>query len=271
MFEDIPQFTSDETLIAEALAGHKPSLEKLIRRHQDYIYNIALKLFLHPEDALDATQEVLIKVVTHLKTFKGESHFRTWLYRITFNHFLNVPPRKMERLLAQHDKQYSGLSGTDDNQQVSEEAIEEVRIMCATAMLMCLDREQRLVYIIGEVFGADHHMGAELFETTPANYRVKLYRAKKDLVQFVTGKCGLINPENPCRCHKKAKAMVAQGVVDKNNMLFNTDFKQKISGIVANRKNEISDNIQLRMQALFQDTPFQIKEKLDKLLNEIII
>lgn len=100
VFKDNLTENTDRLLIEEALAGNKKSLEKLVKKYQDYIYNVALRLFLDPDDALDATQEVLIKVVTHLKTFKGESNFKTWLYRIVFNHFLNTPKRKMELVFA---------------------------------------------------------------------------------------------------------------------------------------------------------------------------
>ena len=80
----------DLRLIDEALKGSSKSLEQLIKRHQHYIYNVALKMVLSPFDAEDITQEVLIKVVTKLSQFEGKSDFRTWLYRITFNHFLKI-------------------------------------------------------------------------------------------------------------------------------------------------------------------------------------
>ncbi len=265
-----PDYSSDadNALIGAALAGDDRSLELLIKRHQDYVYNVSLKLFSDPEDAQDATQEVLIKVVTNLTSFKGNSQFRTWLYRIAFNHFLNAPPKKTEQLLEAHvnaSRQWSEATAPE----VSETEIEEVRILCATAMLMCLDREQRLLYIVGEVFGADHRLGAELFEITPANYRVKLHRAKADLLNFVAGRCGLINPNNPCRCPKKARALVRQGVVSKERLRFNTDYHHKISNLVTERKDEVSDKIQLDLQALFRDSPFQVKREVDALIGKL--
>lgn len=261
---------SDEKLIAESVEGNKHSLNRLIKRHQDYIYNIALKLFLNPDDALDATQEVLIKVITGLKTFEGKSAFRTWLYRIVFNHFLNSPVRRMETLSVQHAEAFAALPAESDADDASEEAVEEVRILCSTAMLMCLTREQRLIYIIGEVFGADHRLGAELFDVSPANFRVKLHRAKSDLLSYVSGKCGLIDAKNSCRCHKKAKAMVAQGIVDQNRMQFNTGYRQKIHELVSAKREDVSDEIQLKLSELFQDSPFQIRDELDALFEALL-
>ncbi|AEI51986.1 RNA polymerase sigma factor [Runella slithyformis] len=259
---------NDDLLIQEALEGNKQSLEKLIKTHQDYVYNVALRLFLDPNDALDATQEVLIKVITHLNTFNGQSQFRTWLYRIVFNHFVNSPERKMEKIFIQFDRTITDFTNVEDSLDQSE--IEEVRILCTTAMLMCLSREQRLLYIIGEVFRADHTIGAALFEITPANYRVKLHRAKVDLMTFVTGKCGIINPKNACRCPKKTKIMVEQEIIDKDNLRFNTSFTYKVSEIVKQKREALSDEIQLKLQYLFADSPFQIKNELDKLINDVV-
>ena len=73
----------DIELITSAKDGSKSALEALVKKHQHYIYNVALKMTLSPFDAEDITQEVLIKVITNLANFKGESNFRTWLYRIT--------------------------------------------------------------------------------------------------------------------------------------------------------------------------------------------
>lgn len=260
----------DLNLIRKALAGDKASLEMLVKTHQDYIYNIALRFFLNPDDALDATQEILIKVITGLKTFKGESAFRTWAYRISLNHFLNAKKSKTEFLLTREPERYSGFSEQKEPEPHSEAEIEEVRILCSTAMLMCLDREQRLLYILGEIFHMDHNLGAELFNISKAHYRVKLHRAKTDLLSFVSGKCGIIDPINPCRCPKKTRKLVEEGFVNKDNLLFNTDFSLRVKELVTKKKNEISDKIQLELKELFQDSPFQVKDEIDQLIDEIL-
>lgn len=269
LFTTTQDSISDEILIAEAVEGNKKSLETLIKRHQDYIFNLSLKMFLTPDDALDATQEVLIKVITSLKTFHHQSKFRTWLYRIVVNHFLNCATRKMEKMFDKHvDISKLKISDYSENQ-VTEAEIEETRLACSAAMLMCLDREQRLVYIIGEIFEADHQLGAEIFDITPANFRVKLHRARTDLLQYVGGKCGLLHPRNPCRCNKKARVLVEQGLVNKENMLFNAHYKQKINDIVSEKQDMVSDEIR-GMKRIFQDSPFQIRNELDSLFAEIV-
>ena len=79
-------------------SGSKEALELLITRHQRWIYNIALRMVFLPQDAEDATQEILIKLLTKLSTFRGESEFRTWLYRLAVNHFENLAGRGVARL-----------------------------------------------------------------------------------------------------------------------------------------------------------------------------
>ena len=89
---------SDEELVSRAQTGDKDALDRLVRRHQPWVFNIAIRMLWHREIAEDATQEILIKVVTKLSTFLGQSQFRTWLYRIAVNHLLNVRKSEAEKV-----------------------------------------------------------------------------------------------------------------------------------------------------------------------------
>jgi DNA-directed RNA polymerase specialized sigma24 family protein len=86
----------DQNLVARARSGDRRALEDLIQRHQGWMYNIALRMLYHPQDAEDATQEILVKVMTRLSSFEGRSSFRTWLYRIVVNHVLNMKRGRVE-------------------------------------------------------------------------------------------------------------------------------------------------------------------------------
>ncbi len=77
-------------------SGDRNALEDLVQRHQAWIYNIAIRMLHHPQDAEDITQEILIKVLTRLSSFEGRSSFRTWLYRIVVNHVLNMKRGRVE-------------------------------------------------------------------------------------------------------------------------------------------------------------------------------
>src|SRR5207245_5666757 len=81
-------------------------------------------------------------------------------------------------------------------------------------------REQRLVYILGEIFEVSDVVGAELLEISRENFRQRLARARRELHSFMNDRCGLVNPTNPCRCAKKTRAFMQAGYVDPRNLLF---------------------------------------------------
>ena len=275
-FKDISYDNSiDLRLIEEALNGSSKSLEQLIKRHQHYIYNIALKMVLSPFDAEDITQEVLIKIVTKLSQFKGKSNFRTWLYRITFNHFLKMKKYKLEDNIIsfeQYGKELDDIEDvalTEEEKQSQRELIKEAKFGCMMGMLLCLNRQQRLVYILGEIFEADHTIGSELLEISKANFRKRLERARKDLYQFMNNKCGLINKTNPCRCSRKTSGFIKNGWVDKDLMRFNTDYVSTISEVINDKNSQLEVLLENEYAGLFTSTPFQEKNHSKELMSKI--
>ena len=108
-----------------------------------------------------------------------------------------------------------------EEQESKKEEIREVRLQCLSGMLLCLTKEQRLVYIMGDIFDADHNIGSEIMSVSKDTYRKKLSRARNDLHNFMKNKCGLVNKANPCRCHKKVTIALDNGMVDAKNLLFN--------------------------------------------------
>lgn len=218
----------DGALVERAKAGSREALEQLVRRHQRWIYNIAVRMIYHPQDAEDVVQEILIKVITKLGTFEGRSSFRTWLYRMVANHVLNMKRGRMEAAtlsFADYGRALDNAPDLDlpDPRSVPVDLkllVDEARIGCTSGMLLCLDREQRLVYVLGEILGVADSVAAELLEVTPDNFRQKLSRARRDLHNFMNDKCGLVNKANPCRCAKKTRAFMKAGYVDPQNLLF---------------------------------------------------
>ena len=83
-----------ESLVERAKEGDQNALEELVRHIQDPVYGLALRMLSHPADAEDATQEILVKVVTHLVSFRQESAFTTWVYRIASNHLITNNKRR---------------------------------------------------------------------------------------------------------------------------------------------------------------------------------
>lgn len=220
---DIP----DSILVNQILEGNKQSLSRLIQKHQPYIYNIAWKMIGDPTKAEDLTQESLLKIITNLSSFKGESSFRTWAYRIVRNHFLNDQKKPSNKFADNFEDLGNRLDSSisvdisEEEQELKKEEIREVRLKCLSGMLLCLTKEQRMIYIIGDIYGADHNVGSEIMGISKANFRMKLSKARKDLYNFMQNKCGLVNKANPCRCHKKVTVALEHGMVDAKELLFN--------------------------------------------------
>src|ERR1700753_395578 len=224
----------DTELVKLDVAGDKQALQNLVIKHQLFIYNLALKMTKSVQDAEDLTQEAFIKAITALTKFEGKSKFRTWLYRITVNHFLNAKKSKAELKIIDFEDYFNTIDNMPINQLSTTEqeeladTIEEIRISCTAGMLLCLDREQRMIYILGEMFNIDHNLGSEILGITPGNFRIRLMRARQDLYNWMNERCGLVNKSNPCRCAKKTRAYIKAGFVDPNNLVFNTRYKKNI-------------------------------------------
>jgi RNA polymerase sigma factor (sigma-70 family) len=213
--------------IEAARRGDRAALEELIRAVQDRIYNLAMRMLGHPQDAQDATQEILVKMITHLGDFRGESAFSTWVYRIAINTLLNTHKRQEERQTESFEQLAArieaGVTWTTGERQpdIDERLLaEEIKIGCTQGMLLCLDRDHRIAYILGELFEVSSQQGAEILEITSQAFRQRLSRARKLLRAFLQQHCGLIDPANPCRCQKQIAPCMASGRLHPDRLLF---------------------------------------------------
>src|ERR1700732_1537555 len=175
--EIIDSDTADAELVEQSKNGDRAALEKLVLRHQAWIYNIAVRMVFRPQDAEEVTQEVLVKVITKLSMFKGESRFRTWLYRIAANHVLNMKRRWAETQTTTFADYGAAIDATPDralpdHKTVTVELpllVEEGKNSCTMGMLLCLDRKQRLIFTLGAILGTSDAVGADVLEMTADN------------------------------------------------------------------------------------------------------
>jgi RNA polymerase sigma factor (sigma-70 family) len=256
---------ADRALVSRAQAGDRQALEELVTRHRPWIYNIAVRMLYTAEYAEDATQDILIRLITGLRTFRGESKFRTWLYRLAANHILNFkkkwaaaePVYSFEWLAGDLDS--TGLAEIPDPRTVPvpvELLVEEAKMSCTAAMLLCLDGRQRLVYTLGEIFGVSDAVGAEVVGITRANFRQILARARRDLYSFLTGKCGLVNESNPCRCPKKVRGFMERGYLKPDKLQFAATHCRKVSEVAPSRGDELLEASDRLCAALYREHPF---------------
>lgn len=268
----------DKALIQRTLEGDKSALNELILQHQPFIYNIAWKMVGDHANAADLCQEALIKIITNLSKFNFKSSFRTWAYRIVRNHFLNDQKKSANVMASNFQELGDALDSIPDVELTDEEKIskaaatKEIRLTCLSGMLLCLTKEQRMIYIIGEMFRADHTVGSEIMEMSKANFRMKLSKARKDLISFMQQKCGLVDRANPCRCHKKVSVSIEAGVIDAKRLLQNRQEFSTFRSELEEDANYLSDDSELKYLELHREhsfkTNFEKKSFLTQLLDD---
>lgn len=155
--------------VSDARGGNRVALEAVVRAIEPVIGRLALRFFGCPDYAQDATQEALVRIVVKLDSFDGRSAFSTWAYRVATNKFLSMARSPAERQavsLAEFDEDLAHTAAADTNEATDydlELTLAEVRIGCTLAMLLCLERDARMAYILGAIVELDHQAAAEIF------------------------------------------------------------------------------------------------------------
>jgi RNA polymerase sigma factor (sigma-70 family) len=247
----------DLRLAMAAQKGDIDALDALIRRHQPWLLHLAQRMLWNRSEAEDATQEIFLKVVTRLSGFENRSEFRTWLYRIAANHLLDRCRASksfdhVARSLA--DIPEEDIPAPNSMQIETALLLEEAKIACTTGMLLCLRPRQRLAFLIGEVLGVTDAVGAEVLDTSPANFRQVLARARRDLYAFMREHCGLVESTNACRCARKTGGFIARGFVTPARLQFVSGGPSQRGTVADSRLDEIRE-LDRRYAEIFRDQP----------------
>lgn len=227
-----------QKLVRLAAEGDKGALEQLLTGVQDLVFNLSLRMLGTIHDAEDASQEILIRVMTNLASFRGESAFTTWVFRIAVNHLKNYK----KSMFAQHPLsfEYYGediVSGKEKDipdltMGVDRNLLEqELKLSCTNVMLQCLDTDSRCIYILGTMFRVDSRLAAEILEISPEAYRQRLSRIKKKMAGFLDEYCGL-SGKGVCSCSKRISYAIATHRVNPEKPEYtsleeNTEFLQE--------------------------------------------
>ena len=201
-----------DQLVEQAREGNEEALEAVVRAIQDRIYNLALRMLWHPSDAEDATQEILLKVITRLRQFRQESTFMTWVYQIATNHLFTTRRRRaettpltfafigdeLEAVEAERAQAHPVLEIQEGVEQ--ELLLKELQLRCTLGMLLCLDREHRLAYILSEVFEVSSAQGASILTISESAFRKRVSRARARLRRCMEPHCRLVGEAKECNC-----------------------------------------------------------------------
>jgi len=177
-----------EDVARRAIDGDRDALDRLVRDLQGDVYGLALRMLWNREDAEDATQEILVRVVTRLAQFDFRSKLKTWVYKVAVNYILDVKKSPVERMHLNFERfaedLAEGLSSDGPTDAERSLLTEEVKIGCTLGMLQCLDRPHRLAYVLGEIFELPGPEAADALEITPALFRKRLQQARTAIVSF---------------------------------------------------------------------------------------
>ena len=244
-------------LIPLAVNGDSQALEMIVTDIQDFVFNISLRMLGMVADAQDASQDILIKIITNLSSFRNEANFTTWVYRIAINYLYDYK----KSMFAQHPLDFDFYAndiraGYIDNTDElllgisAEEMAEELKLSCTNVMLQCLDSQSRCIFILGTMFKVDSRIASEILDISPENYRQKLSRSRKKMAAFLSENCGLCG--GTCQCQRRVGYAIQQYRINPQNRAFH-QLKQLDEELIKDYK-ETMELFEEKMN-LFEELP----------------
>lgn len=186
------QMTREEELrtVESVLGGDVNAFETLVLSYEKNVYNLALRMVMNPEDASDMAQEAFIRAYNSLASFRGESKFSVWLYRIVSNVCLDFLRSRSRHptvsLSVENDEgEETELDIPDESQ--SPEALLERRLTRDSVRrgLDALSEEYRQILLLREIQGLSYDEIAETLSMELGTVKSRIFRARKKLCDFL--------------------------------------------------------------------------------------
>lgn len=260
-------------LITKATAGDKASLETVILSIQDLVFNLSLRMLGSFPDAEDATQDILLKVMTHLSSFKGESAFSTWVFRIATNHLKNYRKHMFAKFPLSFefygdDIKNGKIGDVPDLTQNVEKSIlaEELKLACTNVMLQCLDTESRCIFILGTMFKVDSRIAGDILGIAPEAYRQRLSRIRAKMADFLKEYCGEYG-NGTCRCVDRVNYAIQNHRIHPAQLSFTSAVQKSMMLEVKQAMERIDDLSQEFAFCKTYQSPASLKEFIQKFLN----
>ncbi len=259
-------------LIEKAAAGDKTALEMLLSGIQDMVFNLSLRMLGSFHDAEDASQDILIRVMTHLSSFRGESAFTTWVFRIAINHLINYRKHLFARLPPLSFESYgedilnARVQEVPDLTQDVERALlaEELKLSCTNVMLQCLDAQSRCIFILGTLFRVDSQTAGDILGIRPDAYRQQLSRVRRKMADFLSEYCGEFG-KGTCRCINRVNYAIKCHRISPRQLDF-TSTEQTVLE-VKSAMEELDDCSQQLSFCRAYRSPERLRQLLQELLN----
>ncbi|NLG84422.1 MAG: sigma-70 family RNA polymerase sigma factor [Firmicutes bacterium] len=173
----------ERELIRRSQAGEKEAIEELLGRYEGLVYNLALRYFGEESEAADAGQEAMLRIYRSLPRFKGESSFKTWVYRVTTNVCLDLLRRRERRDLplletTAGEPFLAASSFLDDPVAYTEQ--KELGALLEQ-LVRTLSLPQRIVLVLRDLEGLSYEEIAFVLGWAPGTIKSRLARARAAL------------------------------------------------------------------------------------------
>ena len=263
-----------QDLVSKATAGDKKALEALVAGVQDTVFNLSLRMLGTFADAEDATQDILLKMITHLSSFRGDSSFTTWVFSIGVNHLKNYKKHMFAHCPLSfayygediENAEIENVPGLTQNVERNILA-EELKMSCTNVMLQCLDVESRCIFILGTMFKLDSRIAGEILEMTPEAYRQRLSRIRRKMADFLGQYCGEYG-SGRCKCKDRVNYAIQSHRLNPLQLDYMTAEEIPVQTIV-DVKNAMEEIDDLSQDFSFYK-PYQSPERTRHLIREFL-
>jgi len=171
----------DAQLIDQTLQGDSTAFGLLVRKYQNRLYNTVVHVAGCREEAEDVVQEAFVQAFVKLETFRKDSAFYTWLYRIAFNTAISRRRRKRVETSVELNRESTGDEPLDSGNAPHEQLLQEERAEQVQAALALLSEEHRAILVLREVEGCCYETISEILDLPIGTVRSRLHRARLQL------------------------------------------------------------------------------------------
>ena len=180
----------EAAVIRKVLNGDTNAYEALVREYEKSVYNLALRMTGNSEDAYDMSQEAFIKAYNSLTTFRGDSKFSVWLYRIVSNvclDYLRSRSRKPTVSLSTENEDGEEVElDIADEEQTPEKLLERGLTRDAVRRgLLSLPDDHRQILLLREIEGLSYDEISETLGLEVGTVKSRIFRARKKLCAFL--------------------------------------------------------------------------------------
>ena len=171
----------DGSLVEQVLAGDRQAFGILVERYQDRLFNTLLRVLGSREDAADVVQEALVQAYVKLDSFRRESKFYTWLYRIAMNLALSQLRRRKPVVSVEAAKEQVGEEPADDQPGPEREMMAHEQVAVVQSALLKLADQHRQILVLREMEGCSYETIGEILDLPVGTVRSRLFRARMQL------------------------------------------------------------------------------------------